>query len=130
MYQAVTKNIQVTVEPHFIAEESDPDEDKYFFAYAIEITNLGRFIVQLRTRHWKITDSRGHVDVVDGAGVVGEEPILHPGESFRYTSGCPLETPSGIMVGHYGLETLEGRTFTVDIRAFSLDAPFVERTLN
>lgn len=70
------------------------------------------------------------MDVVDGAGVVGEEPILHPGESFRYTSGCPLETPSGIMVGHYGLETLEGRTFTVDIPAFSLDAPFVERTLN
>lgn len=130
MYQAVTQNIQVTVEPHFLPEESDPEDNKYFFAYAVEITNLGRSIVQLRTRHWRITDGRGHVDVVEGAGVVGEEPILHPGESFRYTSGCPLGTPTGIMAGQYGVETLEGTTFKVDIPAFSLDAPFFERTLN
>lgn len=130
MYQAITRNIQVTVEPHFLPDESDPEEGKYFFAYSVEIANNGRAIVQVRTRHWTITDGRGHVDVVEGAGVVGEEPILHPGESFRYTSGCPLETPTGIMVGHYGVETLEGDTFKVDVPAFSLDAPFFERTLN
>lgn len=130
MYQAVTQNIQVTVEPHFLPEESDPEEGKYFFAYAVEIANLGSAIVQVRTRHWKITDGNGRVDVVEGAGVVGEEPILHPGESFRYTSGCPLETPTGIMVGQYGVETRNGMVFKVDIPAFSLDAPFFERTLN
>lgn len=130
MYQAVTQNIQVTVEPHFLPDESDPMEDKYFFAYSVEIANLGQSVIQVRTRHWTITDGNGRVDVVEGAGVVGEEPVLHPGESFRYTSGCPLETPTGIMVGHYGVETLEGTTFKVDIPAFSLDAPFFERTLN
>lgn len=130
MYQTVTKNIQVTVEPHFLPDESDEDEGKYFFAYSVEIANLGRAIIQLRTRHWKITDGNGRIDVVEGAGIVGEEPILHPGESFRYTSGCPLGTPSGIMVGHYGVETLEGDVFQVDIPAFSLDAPYSKRTLN
>lgn len=130
MYQAVTHNIQVTVEPHFLPEESDPEDGKYFFAYAVEIANLGRSIVQVRTRHWTITDGNGRVDTIEGAGVVGEEPVLHPGESFRYTSGCPLETPTGIMVGQYGVETLEGAHFKIDIPAFSLDAPFFERTLN
>ena len=130
MYQAVTRNIQVTVEPQFLPDESDVDAGRCFFAYSVEIANLGRTIVQVRTRHWDITDGLGRVQTVKGPGVVGEEPILHPGESFRYTSGCPLETPSGIMVGHYGVETLEGTQFEVQIPAFSLDAPFVERTIN
>ena len=130
MYQAVTKNIQVTVEPHFLPDESDEQAGRYFFAYSVEIANLSRAIVQVRTRHWRITDGLGRVQEVNGAGVVGEEPILHPGESYRYTSGCPLETPSGIMVGQYGVETLEGARFLVDIPAFSLDAPFSDRTLN
>ena len=130
MYQAVTQHIQVTVEPHFLPDESDPEDDKFFFAYSIEIANLGSAIVQVRTRHWTITDGLGRVQQIDGPGVVGEEPILHPGESFRYTSGCPLGTPTGIMVGHYGVETLQGTRFDVAIPAFSLDAPFIARTLN
>ena len=130
MYQAVTDNIQVTVEPRFMPEESDPGAGRYFFAYSVEIANLGTAVVQVRDRYWHITDGLGRVQEVRGPGVVGEEPILHPGESFRYTSGCPLETPSGIMVGHYGVETLDGARFRVDIPAFSLDAPFATRTLN
>jgi ApaG protein len=130
MYQAVTQNIQVTVEPQFLPDESDVDGGHFFFAYSVEIANLGRAIVQVRSRHWHITDGLGRVQEVEGDGVVGEEPILHPGETFRYISGCPLETPTGIMVGHYGVETLDGKRFKVDIPAFSLDAPFYERTLN
>jgi ApaG protein len=130
MYQAVTKNIQVTVEPQFLPDESDVDASRFFFAYGVEIANLGRSIIQVRTRYWHITDGLGRVQEISGAGVVGEEPILHPGESYRYTSGCPLDTPTGIMVGHYGVETLEGTRFKVEIPAFSLDAPFFERTLN
>ncbi|MEM6711630.1 MAG: Co2+/Mg2+ efflux protein ApaG [Pseudomonadota bacterium] len=130
MYQAVTRNIQVTVEPQFLPDESDADSGRFFFAYSVEIANLSGAIVQVRTRHWTITDGLGRVQEVNGPGVVGEEPILHPGESYRYTSGCPLETPTGIMVGKYGVETLEGSKFLIDIPAFSLDAPFYDRTLN
>ncbi|MBV6656268.1 MAG: Co2+/Mg2+ efflux protein ApaG [Devosiaceae bacterium] len=130
MYQAETDDIQVTVEPRFLPDESDPSEGRYFFAYSVEIANLGEKVVQLRTRYWHITDGQGRVQEVQGPGVVGEQPVLHPGESFRYTSGCPLETPSGIMVGHYGVETLDGAKFNVAIPAFSLDAPFADRTLN
>ncbi|MEM1284289.1 MAG: Co2+/Mg2+ efflux protein ApaG [Cohaesibacteraceae bacterium] len=130
MYQAVTQDIQVTVEPQFVPEESDPDEGRYLFAYSVEIANLGRAIIQVRSRYWHITDGNGRVQEVEGAGVIGEQPILHPGESFRYTSGCPLGTPTGIMVGHYQVETMEGNAFAVDIPAFSLDAPFYKRTIN
>ena len=130
MYQAVTHNIQVTVEPQFVPEESNPDEGRYLFAYSVEIANLGRAIIQVRSRYWHITDGNGRVQEVEGAGVIGEQPILHPGESFRYTSGCPLGTPTGVMVGHYQVETLEGNAFAVDIPALSRDAPFYKRTLN
>ncbi|MEM6381565.1 MAG: Co2+/Mg2+ efflux protein ApaG [Pseudomonadota bacterium] len=130
MYQAVTANIQVTVEPRFLPEESEPSSDRYFFAYSVEIANRGESVVQVRARYWRITDGIGRVQEIRGAGVVGEEPVIHPGESFRYTSGCPLETPTGIMVGHYAVETLDGERFTIDIPAFSLDAPFADRTLN
>ena len=130
MYQAVTDDIQVTVEPRFLPEESDPEGRRYVFAYSVEIANLGGRVVQVRDRYWHITDALGRVQEVRGPGVVGEQPVLRPGESFRYTSGCPLETPSGIMSGHYGVETADGTRFTVRIPAFSLDAPFAARTLN
>lgn len=130
MYTAVTRDIQITVMPQFVAERSEPDEDQFFWAYTIEITNLGRERVQLMARHWVITDANGVVEEVQGPGVVGEQPVIQPGESFRYTSGCPLTTPSGIMVGTYRMVDAAGRPFDVDIPAFSLDSPFAKRVLN
>ena len=99
--KAVTRGISVTVTPRYMPEESSPEQGRYFFAYTVEIINGSLDRVQLRSRYWKITDERGHVQEVRGAGVVGEQPVLGPGESFSYTSGCPLPTPSGTMQGTY-----------------------------
>lgn len=130
MYRAVTNGVQVTVEPRFVAEESQPDDGRWFWAYQIEILNLGGEDVRLRARHWRITDATGRTQEVRGAGVVGEQPLLKPGQSFTYTSGCPLPTPSGIMVGSYRMEGEDGAEFDVAIPAFSLDSPDEARTLN
>ncbi|NDA47020.1 MAG: Co2+/Mg2+ efflux protein ApaG [Alphaproteobacteria bacterium] len=130
MYRAITQNIQITVEPEFLADRSSPEGNRYFWAYTIEITNLGEDKVQLTHRHWRITDANGKLEQVRGSGVVGEQPKLGPGESFRYTSGCPLTTPSGIMVGTYRMLDEKGREFDVDIPAFSLDSPYAKRILN
>lgn len=130
MYTSVTREIQVTVMPQFVADRSEPDEGRFFWAYTIEITNLGRDAVQLVARRWIITDGNGLVEEVRGPGVVGEQPVIQPGESFRYTSGCPLTTPSGIMTGAYQMVDMQGAGFDVEIPAFSLDCPFTARTLN
>ena len=130
MYKAVTRGISVTVTPRYMPEESSPDEGRYFFAYTVEIINTSLERVQLRARHWRITDEHGHVQEVRGAGVVGEEPVLGPGESFSYTSGCPLTTPSGTMQGAYRMETASGETFEAEIPAFSLDIPRTTRVLH
>jgi ApaG protein len=130
MYQAVTRNIEVSVTPRFLPEESSPGQNRYFWSYTIEITNRGRETVQLKTRHWRITDGFGRVQEVRGAGVVGEEPRLAPGQSFEYTSGVPLPTPSGFMVGTYSMVTDAGERFDIDIPAFSLDSPETKRTIN
>lgn len=130
MYTAITRDIQITVMPQFVAERSEPEEGQFFWAYTIEITNLGRETVQLTARHWLITDGNGVTEEVQGPGVVGEQPVIPPGESFRYTSGCPLTTPSGIMVGTYRMLDASGQPFDVDIPAFSLDSPFAKRVLN
>jgi ApaG protein len=130
MYRAVTNGVQVTVEPRFVAEESQPDDGRWFWAYQIEIRNLGGEEVRLRARHWRITDATGRTQEVRGAGVVGEQPLLKPGQAFTYTSGCPLPTPSGIMVGSYRMEGEDGAEFDVAIPAFSLDSPDEARTLN
>ncbi len=130
MYTAVTHDIQVTVLPDYLDERSEPEENRFFWAYTIEITNLGRSVVQLVARHWIITDALGRVEVVKGLGVVGEQPVLNPGETFRYTSGCPLSTPSGVMSGTYRMADAEGRSFSIEIPAFSLDSPHAKRTLN
>lgn len=130
MYKATTRHITVTVKPTYLEGQSEPDAGRWVFAYTVEIENGSRDTVQLRARYWQITDAHGHVDEVRGPGVVGEEPILSPGDSFTYTSGCPLPTPSGIMRGHYLMETLDGRGFEVVIPAFSLDAPAGKRVLN
>jgi ApaG protein len=130
MYRAVTRKIEVTVTPRFVSERSSPNNGYYFWAYTIDIANLGVEPVQLKTRHWRITDALGRLQEVKGPGVVGEEPTLKPGENFEYTSGVPLPTPSGFMSGSYGMVTLKGEHFDIEIPAFSLDAPNVERTLN
>lgn len=130
MYTAVTKDIQVTVLPEFLESRSDPDGGRFFWAYTIEITNQGVELVQLLARHWIITDALGRTEEVKGLGVVGEQPVLNPGETFRYTSGCPLSTPSGMMSGTYRMADADGRSFTVEIPAFSLDSPHARRILN
>src|SRR5262245_11658337 len=122
MYQAVTRDIRVNVTPRFLPERSSPDNGYFFWAYTIEITNHGSETVQLKTRHWKITDAHGRLQEVRGPGVVGEQPVLKPGESFEYTSGVPLPTPSGFMHGSYGMETTEGENFDIEVPAFSLDS--------
>jgi ApaG protein len=130
MYRAVTGNIEVTVVPRFLADRSSPDNGYFFWAYTIEITNRGDETVQLKTRHWRITDALGRLQEVRGAGVVGEEPVLKPGETFEYTSGVPLPTPSGFMQGTYTMVTEAGERFDIAVPAFSLDCSYSERTIN
>ena len=129
-YVQQTGAIEIRVEPQFIEEESSPAEGVYFWAYTIKIRNLGAETVRLRSRYWRITDANGRVQEVRGPGVVGEQPILTSGEQFQYTSGCPLGTPSGIMVGTYTMESASGERFNVDVPAFSLDSPHAKRVLN
>lgn len=129
-YRAVTRDVEVIVTPRFLAERSSPESGHFFWAYTIEISNLGTETVQLKTRHWHITDALGRVQEVRGAGVVGEEPVLAPGESFEYTSGVPLQTPSGFMTGTYGMVTTDGEEFEIDIPTFSLDSVQGGRTIN
>jgi ApaG protein len=130
MYRSVTRNIEVVVSPRFVADRSSPENNYFFWAYTITITNLGSETVQLKTRHWRITDAHGRVQEVRGAGVVGEQPTLKPGQHFEYTSGVPLHTPSGFMVGTYNMVTDAGARFDIEIPAFSLDCSFAERTIN
>jgi len=130
MYEAVTRKIKVTVEPRYLEEKSDPSRHHYFWAYHVKIENLGPLAVQLRSRFWKISDQNGKVEEVRGPGVVGEQPILRPGERFEYTGGCPLTTPSGIMVGSYAMITEDGFRFDVAIPAFSLDIPGTNPVFN
>jgi ApaG protein len=130
MYRAVTRNIEVTVRPRFLPERSSAEKNYYFWAYTIEIANRGEQAVQLKTRHWRITDAFGRVQEVRGAGVVGEEPLIEPGASFEYTSGVPLTTPSGFMAGSYSMVSAAGEHFDIEIPAFSLDSPDRNRTIN
>jgi ApaG protein len=129
-YLAVTRQIEVKVIPRFLAERSSPENGYFFWAYTITLTNLGAETVQLKTRHWRITDALGRLQEVRGAGVVGEEPVLKPGENFEYTSGVPLPTSSGFMTGTYGMISAAGEKFEIQIPAFSLDTPEKARTIN
>jgi ApaG protein len=130
MYSETTRSIKVTVQPIYLEDQSSPVENHYVWAYQVRIENCGGETVQLRRRHWKITDGSGRMQEVRGPGVVGEQPVLGPGESFEYTSGTPLPTPSGIMVGSYEMETRGGESFSVRIPAFSLDSPHQAVRLN
>ncbi len=123
MYRERTRSIQISVEPFYLDDQSAPEQSRFVFGYRIEIANQGGEVVQLVSRHWRITDALGRTMEVRGAGVVGQQPVLQPGERFEYTSGTPLATPSGIMVGSYEMVTTAGEHFEVRIPAFSLDAP-------
>ena len=130
MYEAVTHGIRIKVEPQYVEDQSSPDESYFFWAYTIEIANQSDAVVQLKTRHWRITDAQGKTEEVRGPGVVGKTPVLDPGESFTYTSGCPLGTASGIMVGSYQMQLQDGSLIDVAVPAFSLDSPFAIRSVN
>ncbi|PHP65476.1 Co2+/Mg2+ efflux protein ApaG [Zhengella mangrovi] len=130
MYSVRTGNIEVSVEPVYLEEESEPDDNRFFWAYQVHIANDGDTAVQLLSRYWRITDGLGRVEEVRGPGVVGEQPIIAPGGQYEYTSGCPLPTPSGIMQGYYTMSDPEGHHFEVHIPAFSLDIPGTLRTVN
>lgn len=129
-YECITRGIRVSVKPFYLDDQSDPEEPRYVWAYTVRIDNESADIVQLRTRYWRITDSQGLTDEVRGDGVVGEQPVIRPGEGFEYTSGAPLTTPSGLMVGSYGMTTSKGEIFEVDIPAFSLDSPHELRQIH
>ena len=116
--------------PVFLDEHSSPDEAKYVWAYEVKIENLGQETVQLINRHWSITNSLGQTQTVRGPGVVGEQPVLKPGEYFEYTSGTPLNTPSGLMSGIYQMESTSGELFEVSIPNFSLDSPHQPMQIN
>jgi ApaG protein len=130
MYRTVTRQIEVTVEPNFLPERSSVDRGQYFWSYTIVIINTGAETVQLRTRHWIITDATGRKQEVRGEGVVGEQPVLAPGERFEYTSGVPLPTASGFMTGRYQMVSESGVRFEIDVPTCSLDCPDNKRVLN
>ena len=130
MYRETTNGIEVTVRPDYLDQESEPDEGRWFWAYTVIIANHSQATVQLESRYWRITNAMGDVQEVSGPGVIGEQPVLEPGDSFQYTSGCPLNTPSGTMVGHYIMRTDQGERLQALIPPFSLDMPNAVRTLN
>ena len=130
MYSKKTKKINITVNPYFLDDQSEPEDQHFVWAYQVTIDNQSNEKVQLQNRYWKIIDSNGSEQEVRGEGVVGEQPILNPGEKFEYTSGTPLSTPSGFMGGYYEMETNEGKKFDAIIPQFSLDSPFVKNKLN
>jgi ApaG protein len=129
-YRTITRQIEVKASPTFLPDKSSPENGYFFWAYTITLTNHGQETVQLKTRHWRITDANGRLQEVRGPGVVGEQPVLKPGQNYEYTSGVPLQTPSGFMVGSYGMVTETGEPFDIDIPAFSLDLPQEGRTIN
>lgn len=130
MYTETTRGITVTVQPFYLDDQSSPADNHYVWAYRVRIENHSGETVQLKRRHWRITDAIGRIQEVQGAGVVGEQPVLGPGEAFEYTSGTPLPTPSGIMAGEYQMEGEGGDRFDVVIPAFSLDSPHEPVRLN
>jgi ApaG protein len=130
MYVATTRAIRVTVTPRHLPDQTDPAKSQYVWAYHVLIENKGDVTVQLRSRHWKITDGHGRQQEVKGPGVVGETPRLQPGEAFEYRSGTSLSTPSGFMGGTYQMVSETGENFDIEIPTFSLDTPAGPRQLN
>lgn len=122
--EAITNGIRVHVTARYSSEHSSPREKHWFYVYTVEISNVGEETVQLRSRHWIITDANGHVEEVKGPGVVGAQPVLAPGESFEYTSACPLQTPFGTMRGTYQMVREDGDSFDAEVAPFRLSTPY------
>lgn len=129
-YSKTTRNIRIGVQPVFLEAQSEPAQGRYVWAYHVEIVNEGAETVQLLNRTWHITNARGETRTVQGPGVVGEQPVLEAGARFTYSSGTPLATPSGFMVGSYEMVTAGGEHFEAAIPAFSLDSPFAPKSIN
>ena len=130
MFERKTRDVVVRVEPDFLAEQSSPSEGRFIWAYTVEIENQSDTDLQVVERFWQIADSHGMVHEVRGEGVVGEKPVVKPGETFRYTSGAPLSAPSGMMLGTYSLQSPNGEQFAVDIPPFALDSPLGSRIVH
>jgi ApaG protein len=131
IYSATTNHIRIQVEVEYVPPEQHIEShNTHVWAYHITMDNHGPKVVRLRTRHWTIMDGKGRIQLVEGEGVVGEHPILRPKQSYSYSSGCPLPTPSGSMSGYYMFNSEDGETLKVDIPAFSLDLPQLRRILN
>jgi ApaG protein len=122
--EAVTRGIRVSVDAEYAPQHSQPWQQKWFFLYTVRISNESRTRVQLVSRHWFITDASGLVEEVQGTGVIGQQPVIDPGEAFEYTAGCPLDTPFGSMRGTYEMVAPDGEHFDIEIAMFYLDAPF------
>ena len=130
MYSATTRGVHVSVTPSFMESESSPKDNRYFWAYTIDIVNEADQTVQLIARHWRITDGHGQLHEVKGPGVVGEQPVLKAGERFTYTSGCPLDTPHGSMTGIFQMVAEDGASFEAAIPPFPLQSPYARITLH
>ena len=129
-YERETRSIKVAVKPAYLDDQSDPEDDRYVWSYTVTIENNGAESVQLMSRYWNITDGQGRIQEVRGPGVVGAQPVIAPGESFQYTSGCPLETASGYMVGRYQMMSASGEAFEAEIPAFLLESPYEHRQIH
>lgn len=129
-YQAVTRGIMVSVRAYYLEDESEPDDNQYLWAYQVYIENNGDETVQLKRRYWQITNAQGKVNEVRGEGVIGEQPVIHPGDVYEYMSGAPLNTPSGIMKGCYEMCDEAGEFFDIEVPTFSLDSPYESLTIN
>ncbi|MCP5322665.1 MAG: Co2+/Mg2+ efflux protein ApaG [Candidatus Paracaedibacteraceae bacterium] len=130
MYTKTTHGIKVTAAPEYLGKDSSPEDGKFLWLYTITIENFNTTQVQLVSRKWLITDEQGTSIVIEGDGVIGEKPVIKPGEGFKYFSGIPLSAPSGMMMGTYHLINEAGENFEADIPAFSLDSPYNKKMLN
>ena len=129
-FEELSEGVLIAVQSYFLEDQSNPDAGQYVWAYRVRISNQNPFPVKLLSRHWVITDGRGGVKEVQGNGVIGEQPLIAPNQSFVYTSGSPLNTPSGFMRGTYQMIDNAERIFTVAIPAFSLDSPYCSQGIN
>jgi ApaG protein len=130
MYERETRSIRVVVKPAYLDDQSDPDDRRFVWSYTVTIENLGTEPVQLMSRYWNITDGAGQVKEMRGPGVVGAQPVIAPGETFQYTSGCPLPTASGLMMGRYQMKAASGEAFEAEIPAFLLESPYERRQIH
>jgi ApaG protein len=130
VYEQVTRGVRVKVTPAFLDDQSDPDSGQFLWSYTVTIENGGSEPVQLMSRYWHITDAIGRIQEVRGAGVVGAQPVIEPGQVFEYTSGCPLPTASGAMTGRYQMRSAAGEAFEAEIPAFLLESPHERRQIH